>query len=410
MNRTSPSRSMKLRTFLQLLESGDWQWFAKRLSGNDTGLTGGHQVGIYLPRHFVQVAFPEIDDTNRKNPDTTIHICFFASHGITTENLRVVYYNNKYFPDSRKSHTSHPRDEFRITRWGGRESPVQDHENTGSILLFAVTEEKGQRRSVCWCCRTIEEELEVEAWLGEELEPGRLISSADSLKAAVDEKRFRFPAHWLSEFPSGLEIFEFVKSLIPYDPRNPDGILLKRRDTEFQVFRELEKIDVLPKIKDGFNSVDHFLELALSIANRRKSRTGRSLELNLQSVFTEEKLEFEAQAVTENRKQPDFLFPSGRAYHDPGFPEQALRMMAAKTCCKDRWRQVLDEAARIRNKHLFTLQQGISENQLNQMYEANLTLVVPRQNIKQFPRNYRSHILTLRKFISEIKSIQGIDS
>lgn len=29
-------------------------WFAKRLSGNDTNLTGGHQVGIYVPRTVIQ--------------------------------------------------------------------------------------------------------------------------------------------------------------------------------------------------------------------------------------------------------------------------------------------------------------------------------------------------------------------
>ena len=34
-----------------------------------------------------------------------------------------------------------------------------------------------------------------------------------------------------------------------------------------------------------------------------------------------------------------------------------------KSTCKDRWRQVLSEADRIPNKHLFTLEAAISENQ-----------------------------------------------
>ena len=61
---------------------------------------------------------------------------------------------------------------------------------------------------------------------------------------------------------------------------------------EFDVFTEIERHYVLPNIKDGFSSVDEFIKYANSIANRRKSRAGTSLELHLESIFRYEKLQF----------------------------------------------------------------------------------------------------------------------
>ncbi len=52
--------------------------------------------------------------------------------------------------------------------------------------------------------------------------------------------------------------------------------------------------------------------------------------------------------------KPDFLFPSAGAYHDTEFPVENLRMLAVKTTCKDRWRQILNEADKIHQVHLFT--------------------------------------------------------
>lgn len=40
--------------------------YIKRLSANDTGATGGHQVGIYIPSGIVAELFPSIDHTSEK--------------------------------------------------------------------------------------------------------------------------------------------------------------------------------------------------------------------------------------------------------------------------------------------------------------------------------------------------------
>ena len=117
-------------------------------------------------------------------------------------------------------------------------------------------------------------------------------------------------------------------------------------------------------------------------------------------------LAFEEQAVTEDNKKPDFLFPNAECYHNLQFPADDLIVLGAKTTCKDRWRQVLNEAERIKDKHLFTLQPGISKNQLKEMEEYGVKLVVPQKNISTFPKDYQSSISNLSGFIAMVRAKQ----
>lgn len=119
-----------------------------------------------------------------------------------------------------------------------------------------------------------------------------------------------------------------------------------------------------------------------------------------------ENLRFEEQVKTEGNKKPDFIFPDGVSYHNLLFPDDGLTFLGAKTTCKDRWRQVLNEAGRISHKHLFTLQEGISANQLEEMINENLTLVVPATNIKTFDRRYQGRVMTLSGFITMVETKQ----
>lgn len=144
---------------------------------------------------------------------------------------------------------------------------------------------------------------------------------------------------------------------------------------------------------------------ANSILNRRKSRAGRSLELHLERIFRYAKLHFSTQALTENKKRPDFIFPSEEAYHDLSFSTSKLHFLGVKTTCKDRWRQILNEADRIPYKHLFTLQKGISCSQLEEMNKAGVTLVVPSSHINAFAKIYQSKILSLSTFIRLLKGV-----
>jgi len=396
-------KNLPLTRFLEEIENNRFFWIVKRLSSNDTGLTGGHQSGIYVPHEFIEETLPEIYTTEVFGPNIFIEECYFPAQDDSVKKLRVIYYNSKYFPEKglKKEYN-----EFRITRWGGKSSPVQDVDNTGSIFIFALKKEAEEISAVAWVASSIEEEDIIEDWLGSEVEPGRFIMYKNVIRP---DKELNLPKEWNDNFPTGKEIFDYVLKIYPRDKwiKSIDELLLKRREFEFEIFEKIETIDVLPKIKNGFASVETFIKYAHSVSNRRKSRTGNSLELNLGSIFNDEKLVFETQVITENRKKPDFLFPSGMAYHDNNFPGEKLHMMAAKTCCKDRWRQIINEANRINTKHLFTLQQGVSNNQLQEMKDHNVSLVVPKPHVTTFPKEWRNTLLTLDGFVKKIRLQQA---
>lgn len=81
-------------------------------------------------------------------------------------------------------------------------------------------------------------------------------------------------------------------------------------------------------------------------------------------------------------------------------------MLAVKTTCKDRWRQVLNEANRVEGIHLFTLQEGVSPNQFSEMEDAEVKLVVPKSLHTKYPEEVRGKLMTLNDFIVETKSIR----
>lgn len=185
---------------------------------------------------------------------------------------------------------------------------------------------------------------------------------------------------------------------------DPDQALVDWIDREEQLFRRLERRVVEARIREGFDSrdgadVDGFLAFSLSVQNRRKARAGQALENHLQAVFEAQEIQFSRGAETENRNKPDFLFPGVDAYRDPQFPTERLSMLGSKSTLKDRWRQVLSEAARIAHKHLLTLEPGISENQTDEMRAKNLQLVVPRRLHESYKQGQRNWLMDLDAFV-----------
>ena len=188
---------------------------------------------------------------------------------------------------------------------------------------------------------------------------------------------------------------------------NPDDVIIKWIDIEFALFRMIEEKVYNPIISKPFSDCQSLIDFSNTILNRRKSRAGKSLEHHLAKIFMSSELKFETQVVTEDNKKPDFIFPGGKEYHDFSFPAEKLIFLGAKTTCKDRWRQVLNEADRIDKKYLFTLQQGVSSNQLKEMKHENLILVVPEQYRTCFSREYRDDILSLKNFVNMVRLTQN---
>lgn len=398
-------KNISLTQFLEILDRDKFAWIVKRLSGNDTGITGGHQSGIYVSADFMKQAVPSVINTKVLNHTVEVS-CYIPSHDCLKTGIQAKYYNNKFFP---KLGLKKKYDEFRLTRW--KQTPLQDVDNTGSICVLAGLYENDKTILLCWVAKSIEEENQIELWLGKEVEPGFIYNSQSAETTAATSLDQNLPDSWNKIFPSGKEIFQLVEERIPQKnwKGDVDNLILKRRKLEFEIFEEVEKREILPIIKEGFTSVSKFIHYANSIVNRRKSRAGTSLELHLESIFKYEGLNFETQVVTEQNKKPDFIFPSAADYHNINFPDNKLHMLASKTCCKDRWRQVINEADRIKHKHLFTLQEGVSVNQLDEIYQHGIILVVPEPTKKSFPAKYRQKIMNLTGFVDLIKHSQQPD-
>ena len=133
---------------------------------------------------------------------------------------------------------------------------------------------------------------------------------------------------------------------------------------------------------------------------------GRALENHLSAVFRAFGLNFEPQAVTEQGNTADFLFPGAASYHDVSFADERLTFLAAKSTCKDRWRQVLPEARRIWPKHLLTLEPAISIAQTDQMRTERVQLVVPEQIQVSYREPQRPWLQSLADFISLVSTRQ----
>lgn len=229
---------------------------------------------------------------------------------------------------------------------------------------------------------------------------------ADALDALVDRFGLAFPT---TRVFSALAR-DSLPDISAVD--DPDLALIEWLDREEQLFRRLERRIVAERIGGGFNleggvDVDGFLAFSLSVQNRRKSRAGHALENHLEALFAAQGINHVRGAETENRNKPDFLFPDAASYRDTEFPVERLTMLGAKSTLKDRWRQVLSEAERIPEKHLLTLEPGISENQTDEMRAKGLSLVVPARLHDTFRPAQRAWLLGVNQFIEIARRRQG---
>lgn len=210
-------------------------------------------------------------------------------------------------------------------------------------------------------------------------------------------------------FPSTRVFSEFARKTLPDISAldTPDETLLAWINQEEMLFRTLERHIVQIRIDKGFTDVDDFVAFSLSVQNRRKSRVGFALENHLSEVFNQHGLIYSQGQVTENKARPDFIFPGIGQYHSPEFPANRLTMLGSKSSCKDRWRQVLSEANKIGNKHLFTLEPGISQNQTDEMRDKNLQLVLPTNLHDSYLESQKGWLMNLCEFIALVRERQN---
>jgi len=371
--------------------------YSKFITPNDTGKTGGHQAGYHIHKSAWPLFFKE---PGKKGANKDIWVTIKWQNEFETTS-RFIYYGVG------------TRNEYRLTNFG-RKFPFLSGENFGDLLIICKSADKYYHAFV------LQTDEEIEDFLaGVNLstnETNRIIpkqfelSSEDLLYNCFITYLKSLP----SDFPTTHDLSVNARQCynLAYKvtnkaiQKNPDLRLLKWLDTEFRLFKTIENDRYSKRIQTPFSTVEELVEVANTILNRRKSRAGKSLEHHLSEIFKVSLLHFESQVLTEDNKKPDFLFPNRASYFNPKFKENKLFVLAAKTTCKDRWRQVINEADRIKIKHLFTLQQGISKNQLDEMFKYHVQLVVPKANIRSFPKQYRARILTLNKFVQQVQKTQ----
>ena len=383
-------------------------WYVKRLSGNDTLANQSHQAGPYIPKELLFGAQPLLNNRDQLNP--RVRLTAFVDSQPEVRQVTPIWYNGKLFGQT--------RNETRVTGWGGAASALLDPDSTGALAAFVFVNgatDAGASSLHIWVCEGYQDEV-IEDQVGP-VDPGHSVIwrpgvpvdlfSPNAALSSCRLARDQLPESWLHKFPTATEIVRKTVELRPLQSETPDSRLVRRRDCEFELFKSVEEAAEGPRIAQGFSSLDEFVTLALSVLQRRKSRSGRSLELHTREIFLEEGLiegsQFSHSPVSEGEKRPDFLFPSQAAYRDRSVPDSSLRMLGAKTTLKDRWRQILNEADRIPRKHLLTLQEGVSENQFAEMQAAGVQLVVPVGLIESFPKPIRAHLMTLEQFIAEVR-------
>lgn len=370
--------------------------YVKFLSANDTGVTGSHQSGFLVGAKAREMVFGNSED--------------YKVRGIRINWQDNVVTNGIFTRYSSK------RGESRLTGMG-RGFPYRHPDYTGALWVLCKMDDAEYESYVLNTEDEINEYLDAFS-LGPQdantvITDVRNVTENSAIRAYATSLGVFEGSGWPTSQELSHEARVIRRSLVkgPLFPvRNPDRQLVEYVRLEYAIFREIEAIAYAETLSHGFDSVDEFVALANTVLNRRKSRAGRSLEHHLASLFRANHLEFEEQVVTEERKKPDFVFPSGAAYHDPFFPPDRLVVLGAKTTCKDRWRQVITEADRVRNqtKFLVTMQQGNSPHQLEEMGKAKVRLVVPNEYIRFYPEEFRAEIWPLKRFIGYVRELEGI--
>lgn len=372
--------------------------FSKFITANDTGLTGGHQAGFHIHKQSWPLFF---DEPGQKGKNKDVFIVIKWQNSFETES-RFVYYGVG------------TRNEYRLTRFG-RKFPFLHPENVGNLLVIARKSDKYYEAFI------LSSDEEIEGFFNAfGISPTQTNGLLPGIEETTAEEQmlglFREFLEKLDvDFPPTVDLATNARKIF-FKAFNlthkivlskPDEELLNWINTEFELFKFIENDRYGKIIKTPFHTVEELIKVANTILNRRKSRAGKSLEYHLSEVFNIWDISYSAQPVTEARKRPDFIFPNIQTYFNERTGSSKLVFLGAKTTCKDRWRQIIGEADKIPHKHLFTLQQGISGNQLKEMKSYGVTLVVPKPYLTSFPKEHQKDILTLENFLKYVKEVQS---
>jgi hypothetical protein len=127
----------------------------------------------------------------------------------------------------------------------------------------------------------------------------------------------------------------------------------------------------------------YFYELSLSTTNSRRSRAGKTFEALIEKTLTILGVPFENQSQLGTSfykehslgKKVDLIIPGRRAYEQR---RSSCGIISVKTSLRERWQEVVEELNRSNTRHIYlaTLDETISDNQLQLMANYSITLIV----------------------------------
>lgn len=364
----------------------------KVLSRNDVGATGSNQAGYLLPVGGWDLFTPHGPIPGRLDKHK-VHITW--QDGRTTTSV-ITWYSSKK--------------EYRLTGGMSGDFPWRTDDDLGSLLVLV-------RRDIDDFCAYVldsdDDIQEIQTALGVELPAGQVWTAyragREETPESADEcisRRFREFVASLGAFPAGQVFSQTTVNALraccgAFASWSADTRLIQCIDAEYRLFRLAERQICGPQICRLFADIDDFLKTASSVMNRRKSRAGRSLENHVEMILKEAGIPFDMRPQVEGA--PDILIPGKAEYENQKYPVSRLFTVGIKTTCKDRWRQVVKEAPRVRSKHIVTLQKSVSCTQLELMRKAHVRLVVPKPLHKDYPRASTAPILDVGEFIDGIR-------
>jgi hypothetical protein len=366
----------------------------KFISANDTGKTGSHQAGFYLPKGVWNFYAP-FGPIAGRNDKSNVQIVW---QGGQLETRSVVTWYGKGNPKK-------PRREYRLTCFG-KGFPFLHEDVVGDMLVLIP---KDVHNFLAYVIDLPEDIEDVQAALGVEAFGSWAVYERGKEPVPLSEddcidQQFRAFAENLKMFPPGRAFSEKTREALfacshEFSKKRIDDRLLNLMHAEYRLFKIVERQICLPEVRRLFTDIDDFIKTAATLMNRRKSRAGRSMENHVEFLLRDAQIPFDMRPTIEG--EPDIIIPSKAAYDDNNYPKNKLFMIGIKTTCKDRWRQVTQEAPRIEWKHLLTLQEGVSEKQLAQMPKQKVSLIVPRKLRNRYPKS--AQLLDFDEFVGTVK-------
>ena len=214
-----------------------------------------------------------------------------------------------------------------------------------------------------------------------------------------------------TRMPTTRDFCDFVRKLCPDtdDTTDIDTALAAWYSFTAEMFRGLEEHIIGTDFNRHFANkeridLDTFFEVSRRYQNSRFKRAGDSWESHLDAALHRTGVHYcwNKRKLADGVK-PDFLFPSREIYTTDSTPPGTVTFMGAKTTAKERWLQLVGEAAGASERYLATMDRELNREVLITMKGKRVIPVIPESWIKKYYTDEPEGIISFADFIVILK-------